>query len=206
VVSWTSAIARPAREGDLPATAAALSAMLSSPAAPAPNEVTLLTVLSACAAAPSSPLAGPLVLSLHALALKLFPGHLLLSTCLARFYLASRLPHLALQLFGSMPVRSVVTYNTMITGLMRNGLVAAAREVFDGMPAPDKVSWTALIDGCVKNGQHEEAIECFHAMLLNGVKPDYVTFIAVMSASPTRSSTCTHGVGRWSLHGRCLEG
>jgi pentatricopeptide repeat protein len=81
-----------------------------------------------------------------------------------------------------MPVRSVVTYNTMITGLMRNGLVAAAREVFDGMPAPDKVSWTALIDGCVKNGQHEEAIECFHAMLLNGVKPDYVTLIAVISA------------------------
>jgi pentatricopeptide repeat protein len=168
--------------------------MLSSPAAPAPNEVTLLTVLSACAAAPSSPLAGPLALSLHALALKLFPGHLLLCTCLARFYLASRLPHPALQLFGSMPVRSVVTYNTMITGLMRNGLVAAAREVFDGMPAPDKVSWTALIDGCVKNGRHEEAIGYFHAMLLNGVKPDYVTLIAVIS---TCAEVGTLRLGMW---------
>lgn len=195
VVSWTSAIARPAREGDLPATAAALSAMLSSPAAPAPNDVTLLTVLSACAAAaPSSPLARPLALSLHALAIKLFPSHLLLCTCLARFYLASRLPHLALQLFGSMPVRSVITHNTMITGLMRNGLVAAAREVFDGMPAPDKVSWTALIDGCAKNGHHEEAIDGFHAMLRNGVEPDYVTLVAVISACAEVGAL---GLGMW---------
>ncbi|KAM0926867.1 hypothetical protein ACQ4PT_003043 [Festuca glaucescens] len=194
VVSWTSTIARPAREGDLPATAAALSAMLSSPAARAPNDVTLLTVLSACAGAPSSPLARPLALSLHALAIKLFPSHLLLCTCLARFYLASRLPHLALQLFGSMPVRSVVTYNTMITGLMRNGLVAAAREVFDGTPVRDKVSWTALIDGCVKNGHHEEAIDSFHAMLLNGVEPDYVTLIAVISACAEVGAL---GLGMW---------
>uniref|UniRef100_A0ACD5ZEC5 Uncharacterized protein n=1 Tax=Avena sativa TaxID=4498 RepID=A0ACD5ZEC5_AVESA len=194
VVSWTSAIARPAREGDLPATATALSAMLSSPAAPAPNDFTLLTVLSACAGAPSSPLARPLALALHALAIKLFPSHLLLCTCLARFYLASRLPHLALQLFGSMPERSVVTYNTMITGLMRNGLVAAAREVFDGMPAPDKVSWTALIDGCVKNGHYDEAIDWFHAMLLNGVEPDYVTLIAAISACAEVGAL---GLGMW---------
>ncbi|CAL4967205.1 unnamed protein product [Urochloa decumbens] len=194
VVSWTAAIARAARQGDLPAAAAALSAMLSSPAAPAPNDVTLLTVLSACAASPSSPLAGRLALSLHGLALKRFPCHLLLSTCLARFYLASRLPRLALQLFDSMPVRSVVTYNTMIFGLMRNGLVDAAFEVFDGMPEPDKVSWTALIDGCVKNGRHDEAIDCFRAMLLDGVEPDYVTLIAVVSACAEVGAL---GLGMW---------
>ncbi|CAN6245944.1 unnamed protein product [Urochloa humidicola] len=194
VVSWTSAIARAARQGDLPAAAAALSTMLSSPAAPSPNDVTLLTVLSACADSPSSPLAGPLALSLHGLALKRFPCHLLLSTCLARFYLASRLPRLALQLFDSMPVRSVVTYNTMISGLMRNGLVDAAFEVFDGMPKPDKVSWTALIDGCVKNGRHDEAIDCFRAMLLDSVEPDYVTLIAVVSACAEVGAL---GLGMW---------
>ncbi|KAL6633468.1 hypothetical protein ACP70R_026139 [Stipagrostis hirtigluma subsp. patula] len=194
VVSWTSAIARAARQGDLRAAAAALSAMLSSPAAPAPNDVTLLTVVSACADCPSSPLARHLALSLHARAVKLFPSHLLLCTCLARFYLASRLPHLALQLFGAMPVRSAVTYNTMISGLMRNGLVDAAFEVFDGMPAPDKVSWTALIDGCVKNGRHDEAIDCFRAMLLDGVEPDYVTLIAVVSACAEVGAL---GLGMW---------
>ncbi|CAL5019771.1 unnamed protein product [Urochloa decumbens] len=194
VVSWTSAIARAARQGDLPAAAAALSAMLSSPAAPAPNDITLLTVLSACADSPSSPLARPLALSLHGLALKRFPCHLLLSTCLARFYLASRLPRLALQLFDLMPVRSVVTYNTMISGLMRNGLVDAAFEVFDGLPEPDKVSWTALIDGCVKNGRHDEAIDCFRAMLLDGVDPDYVTLIAVISACAEVGAL---GLGMW---------
>ncbi|KAF7086106.1 hypothetical protein CFC21_089449 [Triticum aestivum] len=123
------------------------------------------------------------------------PGHLLLCTCLARFYLAPRLPHHALQLFGFMPVRSVVTYNTMITGLMRNGLVAAARLVFDGMPDPDKVSWTALIDGCVKNGRHDEAICCFHAMLLDGVEPDYVTLVAAISACAEVGAL---GLGMWA--------
>jgi pentatricopeptide repeat protein len=111
-----------------------------------------------------------------------------------RFYLASRLLHLALQLFDSMPIRSVVTYNTMISGLMRYGLVDMAFEVFDGMPDPDKVSWTALIDGFVKNGHHDEAIDCFHAMLLDSVKPDYVTLIAVVSACAEVGSL---GLGMW---------
>jgi pentatricopeptide repeat protein len=195
VVSWTSSIAHVARQGDLSTAAAALSAMLSSPATSAPNDVTLLTVLSACADSPSSPLARPLSLSLHGLAVKLFPSHLLLSTCLARFYLASRLPHLALQLFGRMPIRSVVTYNTMISGLMRNGLVSEAFEVFDGMPGPDKVSWTALIDGCVKNGRHDVAIDCFGAMLLDGVEPDYVTLIPVVSACGEVGAL---GLGMWA--------
>ncbi|KAK3155397.1 hypothetical protein QOZ80_2BG0202780 [Eleusine coracana subsp. coracana] len=194
VVSWTSSIARAARQGDLSAAAAALAAMLSSPTAPAPNDVTLLTVLSACANSPSSPRARRLALALHALALKLFPSHLLLSTCLSRFYLASRLPHLAVQLFGRMLDRSVVTYNTMISGLMRNGLVAEAFEVFDGMPGPDKVSWTALIDGCVKNGRHDEAINCFRAMLMDGVEPDYVTLIAVISVCAEVGAL---GLGMW---------
>lgn len=93
-----------------------------------------------------------------------------------------------------MPDRSVVTYNTMITGLMRNGLVAAAREVFDEMPAPDKVSWTALIDGCVKNGRHDEAIDCFHSMLRDGVEPDYVTLVAAISACAEVGAL---GLGMW---------
>ncbi|GJM86984.1 hypothetical protein PR202_ga02893 [Eleusine coracana subsp. coracana] len=194
VVSWTSYIARAARQGNLNAVAAALAAMLSSPAAPAPNDVTVLAVLSACADSPSSPQARRLALALHALAVKLFPSHLLLSTCLARFYLASRLPHLALQLFGRMPDRSVLTYNTMISGLMRNGLVAEAFKVFDGMPGPDEVSWTALIDGCVKNGRHDEAIDCFRAMLMDGVEPDYVTLIAVVSACAEVGAL---GLGMW---------
>ncbi|KAI4982264.1 hypothetical protein ZWY2020_022756 [Hordeum vulgare] len=60
---------------------------------------------------PSSPPGAsspPALAALHALAGKLFPRHLLLCTCLAWFYLASRLPHHTLQLFGSMPVRKAM--------------------------------------------------------------------------------------------------
>jgi len=73
--------------------------------------------------------------------------------------------------------------------------VDAAFEVFDGMPGPDKVSWTALIDGCVKNGLHDEAIDCFRAMLLDGVEPDYVTLIAIVSACAEVGAL---GLGMWA--------
>jgi pentatricopeptide repeat protein len=73
-------------------------------------------------------------------------------------------------------------------------MLAEAREVFDGMPARDKVSWTALIDGCAKNGHHEEAIDGFHAMLRNGVEPDYVTLVAVISACAEVGAL---GLGMW---------
>ncbi|KAI4982251.1 hypothetical protein ZWY2020_022743 [Hordeum vulgare] len=62
------------------------------------------------------------------------------------------------------------------------------------MPEPDKASWTALIDGCVKNGRHNEAIDCFHAMLLDGVEPDYVTLVAAISACAEVGAL---GLGMW---------
>ena len=46
--------------------------------------------------------------------------------------------------------------------------------------------WTALISGY---GQHEkvvEVLESFHRMKTEGFKPDYVTFLSVLSA-------CSHG-------------
>ncbi|XP_037446304.1 pentatricopeptide repeat-containing protein At1g05750, chloroplastic-like [Triticum dicoccoides] len=59
---------------------------------------------------------------------------------------------------------------------------------------PDKVSWTALIDECVKNGRHDEATYCFHAMLLDGVMPDYVTLVAAISACAKVGAL---GLGMW---------
>lgn len=54
--------------------------------------------------------------------------------------------------------------------------------VFRTMPARDVVSWNAMISGLSQNGRGIEALDLFEEMLLEGVKPDYVTFINILSA------------------------
>lgn len=53
---------------------------------------------------------------------------------------------------------------------------------FRRMPARDVVSWNAMISGLSQNGRGIEALDLFEEMLLEGVKPDYVTFINILSA------------------------
>ena len=62
------------------------------------------------------------------------------------------------------------------------GLVTEAQIMFDKLQNRDVVSWTTLIIGYVEQGYGEEAIECFERMQLEGVCPNYVTFIAILKA------------------------
>lgn len=54
--------------------------------------------------------------------------------------------------------------------------------VFWRMPARDVVSWNAMISGHSQNGRGAEALELFEEMRMEGTKPDYVTFVNVLSA------------------------
>ncbi|EHA8586987.1 putative Pentatricopeptide repeat-containing protein, chloroplastic [Cocos nucifera] len=157
-----------------------------------PNHVTLVTLLSACADFPSSPYALPLGRALHAHALKcgLAPTRCggvheppVLATALVDMYAKCGRPDLARGVFERMPIRNLVSCNTMIAGYMRNGDVDQAISMFNEMPNRDRVSWTAVIDGCVKNGLLDEALEHFRQMQLFEIDPDYVTLIAVIAAS-----------------------
>ncbi|KAF8377979.1 hypothetical protein HHK36_031368 [Tetracentron sinense] len=46
----------------------------------------------------------------------------------------------------------------------------------------DVVSWNSMISGLSQNGRGNEALELFEEMLLEGTKPDYVTFVNLLSA------------------------
>ncbi|XP_047330843.1 pentatricopeptide repeat-containing protein At1g28690, mitochondrial [Impatiens glandulifera] len=62
-----------------------------------------------------------------------------------------------------------------------------ARRVFDEMPQKNVFTWTSMIDGHGKNGNPNEALSLFEEMKRNdNVKPNYVTFLAVLTA-------CAHG-------------
>lgn len=60
--------------------------------------------------------------------------------------------------------------------------LATARELFDRIVDRDVVTWNAMILGYAQNKQGKEALVLYERMVTEGVKPDRVTFIAVLLA------------------------
>ncbi|XP_074269742.1 pentatricopeptide repeat-containing protein At3g29230-like [Silene latifolia] len=68
------------------------------------------------------------------------------------------------KVFMFMKCRDVVSWNSIIGGLVRVRLVNDARQLFDEMPKRDAVSWNCLLDGYVKEGNMGGASELFERM------------------------------------------
>ncbi|KAA8524478.1 hypothetical protein F0562_010901 [Nyssa sinensis] len=62
------------------------------------------------------------------------------------------------------------------------GILEDGNLVFTRMPVRDVVSWNSMISGLSQNGCGKEALELFEEMQLEGTKPDYVTFVNILSA------------------------
>ncbi|XP_059631803.1 pentatricopeptide repeat-containing protein At4g16470 [Cornus florida] len=58
--------------------------------------------------------------------------------------------------------------------------------VFDKSLDRNVITWTALISGYGQNGRVVEVLELFHRMVSEGFTPNYVTFLAVLSACSHR--------------------
>ncbi|KAI3905256.1 hypothetical protein MKW92_029072 [Papaver armeniacum] len=86
--------------------------------------------------------------------------------------------HLGKQLHG------YITRN----GFDKNVFIASALVdiIFDKMDSPDMVSWTAMIMGYALHGHANEALLLFHKMKMESVRPNYVAFVAALTA-------CSHG-------------
>ncbi|KAL4369246.1 hypothetical protein GQ457_05G017270 [Hibiscus cannabinus] len=70
----------------------------------------------------------------------------------------------AWKLFTVMEDRDVVSWNSMMAGLLKVGQLSEARKLFDEMPEKDIISWNTILDGSVKAGEMEEAFELFQKM------------------------------------------
>ncbi|KAG0475694.1 hypothetical protein HPP92_015380 [Vanilla planifolia] len=57
-----------------------------------------------------------------------------------------------------------VSYNSMIDGYVKSGMLCAARKMFDQMPVRDLFSWNVLIAGYAGNGDMDAARELFWMM------------------------------------------
>ncbi|KAF9617968.1 hypothetical protein IFM89_039261 [Coptis chinensis] len=76
--------------------------------------------------------------------------------------------------------------NSLIDVYGKCGRMELAYKVFVGMVERTVLTWTSLIMGFAMHGHVRDALECFHCMREAGVRPNYVTFVGVLSA-------CVHG-------------
>ncbi|KAF3453285.1 hypothetical protein FNV43_RR03725 [Rhamnella rubrinervis] len=85
-------------------------------------------------------------------------------------------------LFEKMPLRDVVTWNIMITHLLKIEDTEGAYDLFVRMPEKNVRSWTLMIAGYVQCGKPKEAINLFREMEKAGISPNEVTVVAVLAA------------------------
>ncbi|CAI0405179.1 unnamed protein product [Linum tenue] len=76
----------------------------------------------------------------------------------------------------------ITVSNALITLYGKCGSVEYCNQLFDQMVFRDEVSWTALISGYAQFGNADKTITLFEKMLAQGLRPDSVTFIGVLSA------------------------
>ncbi len=62
------------------------------------------------------------------------------------------------------------------------GSMEDAWGVFNKMPSRAVVTWNAILGGCAMNGHGKEALKHFEQMCEEGVQPDDITFICLLSA------------------------
>ncbi|QHN83607.1 hypothetical protein HN51_060050 [Arachis hypogaea] len=62
------------------------------------------------------------------------------------------------------------------------GRIGAALVVFRNMPRRNVVAWNAMIGGLAMHGKGKDVVDMFDSMIGEGVSPDALTFLALLSA------------------------
>ncbi|XP_006344590.2 pentatricopeptide repeat-containing protein At5g56310-like [Solanum tuberosum] len=78
--------------------------------------------------------------------------------------------------------RTVSLNNTLIDMYAKSGNVKKAVELFESMETRSVVTWSTVISALAVNGYGREAINMFSRMEMVGIRPNSVTFIALLSA------------------------
>ncbi|CAL8073932.1 unnamed protein product [Prunus armeniaca] len=146
---------------------------------PRPDKVTLLSAISACAQLGDS-LSGKCC---HGYVIRnRLEGWDAICNAMIDMYMKCGKQEMACGIFDNMSNRTVVSWNSLIAGLIRSGDVNSAWQMFNEMPKSDLVSWNTMIGALVQESMFVEAIELFRVMQANGIKGDRVTMVEVASA------------------------
>uniref|UniRef100_A0A803KSZ0 DYW domain-containing protein n=2 Tax=Chenopodium quinoa TaxID=63459 RepID=A0A803KSZ0_CHEQI len=77
---------------------------------------------------------------------------------------------------------NVLISSSLIDMYAKCGYIKLARCIFDKMKLHDTVSWTAMIMGYALHGHAHNAISLFKQMEVDGMKPNSVAFVALLTA------------------------
>ncbi|XP_030550021.2 pentatricopeptide repeat-containing protein At1g08070, chloroplastic [Rhodamnia argentea] len=77
---------------------------------------------------------------------------------------------------------STALFTSLIDMYAKCGNMKAAEQVFNGMDSKSLSSWNAMISGLAIHGEVEKALGLFSRMVNEGLRPDDITFVGVLSA------------------------
>lgn len=81
---------------------------------------------------------------------------------------------------------NVVVNTALVDMYFKCSCPSDGHQVFAKSLCRNVITWTALLSGYGQHGRVVEVLEFFHRMIQEGFEPNYVTFLAVLSA-------CSHG-------------
>ncbi|KAM7275092.1 hypothetical protein ACFE04_016958 [Oxalis oulophora] len=78
--------------------------------------------------------------------------------------------------------RDIIVESALVDLYSKCGCINFAYRIFIQMPVRNLITWNSMISGFAQNGRGQEALRLFDKMIKEGIKPDYISFIAVISA------------------------
>lgn len=78
--------------------------------------------------------------------------------------------------------RNVIVESALVDLYAKCGCINFAERVFCRMPVRNLITWNSMICGFAQNGRGGEAIGVFDQMIIEGIKPDYISFVGVLFA------------------------
>lgn len=130
-----------------------------------PNSSTLVSILSACSDLSSLKIGK----QVHCYLIKCeVSTGVMIQTALMEVYSKCGCLEFTFRIFEAMEERNIVTWNTMISGLLLNGQLDAAVKLFFQLRSeglrPDMVTWNLMISGFSHSGNEAESFNFFKRM------------------------------------------
>uniref|UniRef100_A0A0D9W571 Pentatricopeptide repeat-containing protein n=1 Tax=Leersia perrieri TaxID=77586 RepID=A0A0D9W571_9ORYZ len=178
IVSWNSLITCYEQNGPVDEALVLFVGMMK--AGFVPDEVTLASVMSACAGLA----AGREGRQIHACMVKSdkLREDMVLNNALVDMYAKCGRTWEARCVFDRMAFRSVVSDTSMITGYAKSANVEGAQAVFLQMVEKNVIAWNVLIAAYAQNGEEEEALRLFVRLKRESVWPTHYTYGNVLNA------------------------
>ncbi|KAL4559165.1 hypothetical protein LXL04_031299 [Taraxacum kok-saghyz] len=107
----------------------------------------------------------------------------------------------ARKIFDKMPIRDIVSWNSVLSAYVEAIRIEEARLFFTKMPEKNEISWSVMISGFAQNGSGEEGLKLFNQQRSTECQPcDYSYAGAIRSCSAIAS--LNHGC---QLHAQLIQ-